>query len=99
MEGETKVELEENNYVIPKNAMDFALKLFENSAKETAKNGEWLMSNYQKQIEELKSDLNISNLYIDYVQKCVKLQVVPRNYGYWYVHIREDYDALFGLLD
>jgi hypothetical protein len=77
---------------------DMLLRLQELSSKETNVINN-LKENYHEQIDELKEDLNIAHLYIDYTQKCIRLQVVPRDYGYWYAHIRESYSALFANLD
>jgi hypothetical protein len=79
----------DTNYVIDKTALDFALQLHESSMKDTQKMGESLMNSYRKQIEELQKDLNMSNEYIYYVNKCVKLQCVPRNFDFWFGFIRE----------
>jgi hypothetical protein len=78
----------DENYVINKPALDLALQLHESSMKATQRMGESLMDSYRKQIEELQNDLNISNEYIYYVNKCVKLQCVPRNFDFWFDFIR-----------
>ena len=80
--------MDEENYVINKDAMDFALKLHEASLQDTFNIGNSLLKSVTKERDELSLSLTLANGYIDYVEDCIKLYAVPRDYNFWYKFIR-----------
>jgi hypothetical protein len=71
------------NYTVDKEGMDVALNLFDGLMKYNNELGESIMESKDAEIADLRGLTALLNSYIDYVEKCISLQVVPNTFYFW----------------